>query len=53
MKYTVRSGFVVHLKDEDGSSHTYTEGKTIDLTPEQFELHAHQVEPAEQKGAAK
>ena len=46
MKYKVRTGFVVHLKDEDGSSHTYGEGKIVDLTEEQFELHAHQVEPA-------
>jgi hypothetical protein len=53
MKYVVRTGFVVHLKDEDGSSHTYTEGKVINLTPEQVELHAHQIELAPEKGKEK
>lgn len=56
MKYKVRTGFVAHLKDDDGSSHTYAEGKIVELTNEQLELYAHQVEPVEpvdQKGAVK
>ena len=46
-KYKVRSGFVAHVKDEDGTTHAYAEGKVIDLTDEQFQLHAHQVEAYE------
>ena len=52
MKYVVRPGFVVHLDDDDGSKHTYTEGKVIDLTPEQVERHAHQIEPVPSKEKA-
>ena len=42
--YYVRNGLVVKLNDEK----TYKEGETVDLTPEQYKRHAHQIETAEQ-----
>jgi hypothetical protein len=44
MKCIVREGFVAHVKDEDGTTHSYAGGKTVDLTDAQYADHAHQVE---------
>ena len=42
MKYKVRNDFYVHLGDQ-----VALPGTVMDLTPEEFELVAHQVEPVE------
>jgi hypothetical protein len=42
MKYKVRSDFYVHLGDQVAEP-----GAVLDLTAEEFELVAHQVEPVE------
>jgi hypothetical protein len=41
MQYRVRQGFTLHLGDRP----PITGGEVVDLTAEQFERHAHQLEP--------
>jgi DNA-binding response OmpR family regulator len=42
--YVVRENLVVRLSE----SKTYRSGEKIDLTPAEYELHAHQLETEEQ-----
>jgi hypothetical protein len=45
MKYKVRPGFAVHLTE----SQIYWGNSEVELTPEQYERHKHQVELVESK----
>lgn len=44
-KYRVREGFVAHVRQGNGSVFPFEAGSEIELTAEQYDLHAHQVEP--------
>jgi alpha-acetolactate decarboxylase len=48
-RYRVRPGFYVHLSEEEVAS----PGDIIDLTKEEFQLYAHQLEPVEQPKESK